>query len=83
MKKVLICIFLIATTIVAYSQSSKNKNDASTPKNAFIDYEFSPKFPGGEDALKAFIKNNLRWPKMWLKWRAKLYYPSLSKKMEV
>lgn len=37
------------------------------PPGMFIDYESTPEFPGGENALRAFIKNNLVYPEMAIK----------------
>jgi len=32
------------------------------PPGMFVDYESDPEFPGGENALRAFMKNNLVYP---------------------
>ncbi|AMR33124.1 hypothetical protein A0256_17730 [Mucilaginibacter sp. PAMC 26640] len=63
MKKLLPAAFLFVTIVNAHAQSPQAKTDSVSPQNSFIEYEVSPKFPGGEDAFKNFIKENLRWPK--------------------
>lgn len=61
MKRALLIVSMVIAMITACAQSPK-KTDTVSPKNSFIDYDFSPKFPGGESALNKFINNNLRWP---------------------
>jgi len=63
MKNLLPAVFLVVTIVNAYAQTPQTKNDTVSPQNSFIEYEVWPKFPGGDDALKKFIKGNLRWPK--------------------
>lgn len=51
------CFFLVWISAL-FSQ----KQDSLVEEEIFINYERSAEFPGGQDSLLAFIKNNLRWP---------------------
>lgn len=52
----LLIVFMIGTT---EAQEKKNENDG-----VFFVVEEMPKYPGGEDSLKSFIANNVKYPKI-------------------
>lgn len=58
MKKIVqLFVMLMLTTIVAYGQ-----NSITTNKKAYIT-ERDPFYPGGQHAMRAFIKENLKYPR--------------------
>ena len=48
---------LILTCAIAFTVNAQNESD-----EVFTDYEINPEFPGGNDALVSFLKNNLKYP---------------------
>lgn len=48
---------LILTCAISFTVNAQNESD-----EVFTDYEINPEFPGGNDALVSFLKNNLKYP---------------------
>ena len=65
MKRFFTCLTLLLATSVAFSSNySPAPQDSTVKKTGMIyDYpEIMPQFPGGPDALDAFVKKNLKTP---------------------
>jgi len=63
--KYLFWVFFIALTAASYAQNDAPviaKPPSPTSQTVFDVVELMPEFPGGEDSMKRFIKNNLKYP---------------------
>ena len=64
MKAIFLYILLIAST-ATFAQTTEPVTSASPSEGkAFLVVEQMPEYPGGDEALKKFIRDNLRYPKM-------------------
>jgi len=73
MKNILLVLSISLFSVVAYCQSSKadknignesNSNETTKPNNSdvFVIVEDMPAFPGGEDARRRFLAENINYP---------------------
>lgn len=61
MKKISTLLLLILSYVTFFAQETLKKE--SSNDEAFTFVEVMPEFPGGEDALVAFLVNNIKYPK--------------------